>query len=205
MQKSDKKIKIFSALEVANICGVVNQTAVNWIKNGHLKAFMTPGNQYRVYADDLISFLLDRGMRLPDELEPFLDKNQKTNTIIIVDDDVDVNGVIKRFLAEKMDGYDILQAFDGFQAGSLISENKPSVIILDIKLPGINGNKLCRQIKSDSKLGDPIIIAITGIDEVESRDQILADGADAYFHKPLKFNDLVTSINELLEKQTKAE
>lgn len=201
MQKNDKKIKIFSALEVANICGVVNQTTVNWIKNGHLKAFMTPGNQYRVYADDLITFLLDRGMRIPDELEPFMEKGQKTNTIIIVDDDENVNHVIKRFLSEKMDGFSILQAFDGFQAGSLISENKPSVIILDIKLPGINGNKLCRQIKSDSKLGDPIIIAITGANEEDSKQKIIADGADAYFHKPLNFGELVAAVRELLKQE----
>ena len=51
-----KKNQNLSALEVANICGVVNQTAINWIKSGHLKAFITPGGQYRVYTDDLISF-----------------------------------------------------------------------------------------------------------------------------------------------------
>jgi excisionase family DNA binding protein len=201
MQKNDKKIKIFSALEVANICGVVNQTAVNWIKNGHLKAFMTPGNQYRVYADDLVAFLSDRGMRLPEQLQPYLEKSQKTKTIIIVDDDENVNNVIKRFLIEKMSDFKILQAFDGFQAGSLISENKPAVIILDIKLPGINGNKLCRQIKSDSKLGDPIIIAITGIDEADSKEKIIADGADAFFHKPLNFGELVASVKELLKTE----
>ena len=42
MGKKGKKLKIFSALEVANLCGVVNQTAINWIKNGYLKAFTTP-------------------------------------------------------------------------------------------------------------------------------------------------------------------
>jgi len=200
MQKNGKKIKIFSALEVANICGVVNQTAVNWIKNGHLKAFTTPGNQYRIYSDDLIKFLVERGMRIPDELKPLLPKKQKVKKIVIVDDDESVNNVIKRFLTEKMESYTILQAFDGFQAGSLISEHTPSIIILDIKLPGINGNKLCRQIKNDSKLGDPIIIAITGMSEIDSKEKILADGADAYFLKPLNFSELVTTIKELLKK-----
>ncbi len=57
MSRSDKKVNIFSALEVANICGVVNQTAINWIRNGHLKAFTTPGGQYRIYAEDLVDFL----------------------------------------------------------------------------------------------------------------------------------------------------
>ena len=66
MGKKEKKVRIFSALEVADICGVVNQTAINWIKNGFLKAFMTPGGQYRVYAEDLLAFLSSRGMRIPD-------------------------------------------------------------------------------------------------------------------------------------------
>ena len=56
MAKSIKKIRIFSALEVANLCGVVNQTAINWIRNGYLKAFTTPGGQYRIYAEDLMAF-----------------------------------------------------------------------------------------------------------------------------------------------------
>ncbi|MDX9899753.1 MAG: histidine kinase, partial [Spirochaetia bacterium] len=41
MAKTSKKLRIFSALEVANLCGVVNQTAINWIRSGYLKAFMT--------------------------------------------------------------------------------------------------------------------------------------------------------------------
>ncbi|HVO39244.1 MAG TPA: helix-turn-helix domain-containing protein, partial [Spirochaetia bacterium] len=69
MAKKEKKVRIYSALEVADICGVVNQTAINWIKNGFLKAFMTPGGQYRVYAEDLLEFLTSRGMRIPKELE----------------------------------------------------------------------------------------------------------------------------------------
>ena len=53
MSKDSRKTIVYSALEVANICGVVNQTAINWIRNGYLKAFSTPGGQYRVYQDDL--------------------------------------------------------------------------------------------------------------------------------------------------------
>ena len=68
MPKKTRRIRIFSALEVANLCGVVNQTAINWIRNGYLKAFTTPGGQYRVYAEDLIEFLQGRGMRVPAEL-----------------------------------------------------------------------------------------------------------------------------------------
>ena len=59
---------VYSALEVANICGVVNQTAINWIRNDYLKAFKTPGGQYRIYPDDLVEFMRQRNMRIPTEV-----------------------------------------------------------------------------------------------------------------------------------------
>ena len=52
MNKDSNKTIVYSALEVANICGVVNQTAINWIRNGYLKAFSTPGGQYRIYLEN---------------------------------------------------------------------------------------------------------------------------------------------------------
>ena len=54
MNKDSNKTIVYSALEVANICGVVNQTAINWIRNGYLQAFSTPGGQYRIYLEDCL-------------------------------------------------------------------------------------------------------------------------------------------------------
>ena len=53
MGKSQTKVRMFSALEVANLCGVVNQTAINWIRNGYLKAFVTPGGPFRIYTEEI--------------------------------------------------------------------------------------------------------------------------------------------------------
>ena len=102
MAKKEKKVRIFSALEVADICGVVNQTAINWIKNGFLKAFMTPGGQYRVYAEDLLAFLSSRGMRIPDELSESSEEGPDWNKILIVDDDQNINTLLKRYLTRLM-------------------------------------------------------------------------------------------------------
>ena len=92
MSKDSRKTIVYSALEVANICGVVNQTAINWIRNGYLKAFSTPGGQYRVYQDDLIDFMNKRHMRIPSDLigesEPSDGK-----CILVVDDDRGLNSV----------------------------------------------------------------------------------------------------------------
>ena len=87
MAKKKSKVKIYSALEVANICCVVNQTAINWIRNGYLKAFSTPGGQYRVYKDDLIEFLTTRGIRLPEDLLEDQGAEADWNSVIVIDDE----------------------------------------------------------------------------------------------------------------------
>lgn len=200
MEKNSKKVRIFSALEVANICGVVNQTAINWIKSGHLKAFTTPGGQYRIYAEDLVVFLESREMRVPKEL---LQISNTDKTLLIVDDDTELNDMLKNYLDRKLEGFTIIQAYDGFEAGQLIAHEKPGVIILDIDLPGINGHKLCQRIRSDEKLNSPVIISISGLTNDEVREQILNDGADAFFVKPFNFSELTLKIQEKAKVEVK--
>ena len=198
MAKNDKKVRIFSALEVANICGVVNQTAINWIKNGYLKAFTTPGGQYRVYSEDLVEFLHSRGMRMPDELKRVLEEQLEVDTILIVDDDTDLNNLMQQYLSKRYPGYQIHQAFDGFEAGRLLAESKPGVVILDIDLPGVNGHKLARSIKEAGGVTTPLIVAVSGLDDPEEVNRILKDGADAFLAKPLELDKLYEKIEELV-------
>jgi two-component system OmpR family response regulator len=195
MPRKEKKVRIYSALEVADICGVVNQTAINWIKNGFLKAFITPGGQYRVYAEDLHAFLTERGMRIPQELAQ--EDGTDWARILIVDDDEDITALLKRYLSRRMPTYTIMQAYDGFEAGRLVSEWKPGVILLDINLPGIDGHRLCQRIKSDPSLGSPIVIAITGLTDADLEQTSRQEGADAFFHKPLDLEKLHEKIEEL--------
>ncbi len=198
MTKRVKKVRIFSALEVANICGVVNQTAINWIKNNHLKAFTTPGGQYRIYSEDLVDFLNNRGMRVPEELSELLAGLNTKKKVMIIDDDKDLNEMMKLIFSRKLESFDIIQAFDGFEAGKLLVSEKPDVIILDIDLPGVNGHLLCARIKEDKDLGSPVVISISGLDDTFEEEKILSEGADAFFTKPLDFDKLISAMEDLL-------
>jgi excisionase family DNA binding protein len=198
MARNEKRVRIYSALEVARVCGVVNQTAINWIRNGHLKAFQTPGGQYRVYAEDLAAFLSNRGMRLPPDLSTGAEVQPEQNLVLIVDDDPHINTVIMRFLLKRDPGRRILQAFDGFEAGRLISDRHPEAVILDIGLPGIDGHGLCRRIKDDSGLARPVIVAISGLDKGSDGVAIIEEGADAFFAKPLDLERLEESLAGLV-------
>jgi excisionase family DNA binding protein len=198
MGRNDRRVRIYSALEVANLCGVVNQTAINWVKGGHLKAFTTPGGQYRVYAEDLIAFLDERKMRVPSELgaEPNVDVD--ASLILVVDDDPDLNTILKRMLERKIPGVSAAQALDGFEAGRIIAERRPALVFLDFDLPGINGKSLCSRIRSDPSIGKPSVISMTGIDTEKMREEMLEAGADDFFAKPLDFEAVIGRAAELL-------
>jgi len=201
MTKRVKKVRIFSALEVANICGVVNQTAINWIKNNHLKAFTTPGGQYRIYSEDLVDFLESRGMRVPNDLSTIVSNANRKKKIMIIDDDKDLNEMIKLFFSRKLKDFDIIQAFDGFEAGKLLVSENPDAIILDIDLPGIDGHHLCTKIKEDKELNSPIIISVSGLDDTVEEEKILSEGADAFFTKPLDFDKLISAMKNLMDER----
>jgi len=199
MGKSESRgrVKMYSALEVANICGVVNQTAINWIRNGYLKAFNTPGGQYRVYYEDLLLFIKERGMKIPPELQDSLD-DAHWNSIIVIDDDAVLNEAISSFLNKNLPNLTVYKSLDGFDAGAQLVKYKPGFVILDIDLPGVNGKEICKKIKTDPFFGQPYIIVITGLDDESLEKQMKDLGADSFFRKPIDFNAILREINEVV-------
>ena len=191
--KFKKKMRIYSALEVANICGVVNQTAINWIRNNHLKAFVTPGGQYRVYHDDLVSFMKGRGMRIPRAL--FGDDK----SLIIVDDDEPFNNSLLSFFEKEFPNFTIYQSFDGFDAGMKMIQHKPYIVLLDLDLPGVSGKDICAKIKADVAYNNPYVVIITGLDGSEVEEELKEKGADLVLKKPIDFALLLQSINDFLQ------
>jgi len=205
MAKFNSKVRTFSALEVAKLCGVVNQTSINWIRNEQLKAFTTPGGQYRIYAQDLVIFLKSHNMRVPDELRQELTTPIDAGLALIVDDDKDLNTILKRFIERKIEALRVAQAFDGFEAGRIIAERHPAIVLLDVNMPGLDGISLCKKIRSDESLGQPYVIAMTGVAEEEARPLVMNAGADAFFTKPINFEAFIGKIRELLEALAKSQ
>lgn len=200
MAKSSKRVRIYSALEVANLCGVVNQTAINWIRNGYLKAFTTPGGQYRVYAEDLLAFLDERGMRIPPGLAADDAPAPDWDVLLIVDDDRALNDLTKKYFAKSDLSLCIYQAFDGFEAGTIVADKRPGYIVLDIDLPGVDGYHICRRVKTEPSFGKPFVVAVTGLEPGQAKEKAQAAGADAFMPKPLNFDALVALIGDFAGK-----
>lgn len=192
MEKKRKRIKIYSALEVANICGVVNQTAINWIKNGSLKAFTTPGGQYRVYAEHLVDFLKERGMKVPAEvLESLNDGFVNEKKILIIDTDRVAIKELRDSLAESLSGYSFISAVTSFDAGRLLMAEKPEIIILTETFGELTVENLYDTISSRRDYEKPAIIFIAD----ENSTVRESSKADLFLHQPVEIEKLVEFIN----------
>ena len=204
MAKSgDKKPVVYSALEVANLCGVVNQTAINWIRSNFLKAFKTPGGQFRVYPEDLLEFMEKRSIKVPQEL---LDQCEskivaEPKTLLIVDDDTALNDVICQFLKKRNESMQIYQAFDGFEAGTQLVQKQPKCLILDLDLPGIDGLKLCRHIKQSDAFGKPFIIVVTALSDPRTEEECHKLGIANFFKKPLNLPEIAETVEKSFEEK----
>jgi len=194
MAKSGRRVRIFSALEVANICGVVNQTAINWIRNGYLKAFTTPGGQYRIYAKDLAAFLDKRGMSASGEVLQVIIENANWDTFLIAAEQ-SVNDNLKIQLGTMLSNYTIIQAHDWFEVGMKISGEKPGFILLDADLPGVDISKFIRTMRDDPSFGKPFVFLLTGSSISDASIQ-----SDLIFSKPLDLNKLEVTM-KILERQ----
>lgn len=197
MQQNDSKPVMYSALEVSNICGVVNQTAINWIRNGYLKAFKTPGGQFRVYPDDLADFMQERKMEIPESLlKACKSPKYLKKRLLIVDDDKGLNIVIAKYMEQHLPGVEVYQAFDGFEAGSFMTEIHPACLILDLDLPGIDGIGLCKKIYETDKFGKPSIIVVTALESQDVEKEVLGFGVKSFFKKPIDLNSLQKLVAE---------
>ena len=199
MAKGGRRVRIFSALEVANICGVVNQTAINWIRNGHLKAFTTPGGQYRIYAKDLAAFLDKRGMSTSGEVLQVMMENANWN-IFLVAADPSVNDSLKAGMNGLFPEYTIVQAIDWFDIGRRITEEKPGFILLDADLPGVDISRFIGIVKDDPVFGKPYVFLLVDSQRTGGSTHVQVD---AIFTKPLDFGKLEATIKGL-EKQLDA-
>ena len=191
MYKGRKRVRIFSALEVANICGVVNQTAINWIRNGYLKAFTTPGGQYRIYAKDLAAFLDTRGMSSSGEVLQIVAENANWDVLLIASP-APMNEKLKNEIANSLPGYSIVQAFDWFDIGRKMTVEKPGFILLDTELEGVEISRFIQIAKGDPTFGNPYIFILNNDNAHYEADLLLT--------KPFNLEQFLSAIRSF-EKQ----
>jgi excisionase family DNA binding protein len=189
--KVDKDM--FSIPQAAKYCAINRRTLWMYVKAGQLKASRTPGGHYRIIKEDLESFILEK------EMYPLANNLSSSKKILIVDDDPQVQNVLVNILS-RFD-YKTEIASDGFEAGAKIMEFKPSLVILDLIMPGMDGFEVCRRLKENLATSHIKILAVSGYGTEGNKKRIMEAGADGYLAKPLRSKELLQNIEDLLYKQ----
>ncbi|MBI3600503.1 MAG: response regulator [Nitrospinae bacterium] len=112
--------------------------------------------------------------------------------ILAVDDEVEVCSMVKLYLTKK--GYQVFTANSGEDAIKIVKEERPHLVLLDIRMPGMGGIETLKQIKeADKEIG---VIMVTAVKDEETAKEALKLGADDYITKPmnLKYLDDVLMV-----------
>ncbi len=110
--------------------------------------------------------------------------------ILVVDDEIKACELLKRFL--EMKGYDVIMSNSGEDAIEKAKSEKPDAMLLDIRMPGMEGTEVLKRIREFDK--DVGIIMVTAVKEEQVGKAALMLGADEYITKPIDFNYLETSL-----------
>jgi len=120
--------------------------------------------------------------------------------ILIIDDDKIIRERLQKLLS--LEGYETLVAENGINGLKLMRENKPDVVLLDIKMPGVEGPEVLQEIKGGAEeVATAEVIVITGHGGIDTAIEALKGGAFGYIQKPIEFDELEIEIRKALEKQ----
>ena len=120
--------------------------------------------------------------------------------VLIIEDDADINGMIKEALSQE--GYECVSAYSGTEGLLRIGQEKYSIILLDLMLPGISGEELLREAE---KITNTPFIVISAKDELDTKVDMLTLGADDYITKPFDLKELKARIIAALRRSSRAE
>ncbi len=171
--------KFFGTQEIAKMCQVAQGTVIRWIKEGKLPASVTAGGHHRIQTQDLIQFLKDLRLPLPQDLE-----SPGCKKILIVDDEKDVRNLVRWVIEHNFSNVIVAEAEDGFKAGWKAHEFSPDLVILDLLMPGLDGFRVCEFIRNFPQLKDVKIIALSAWMDQSVENKFKELGAQDFIAKP---------------------
>lgn len=182
---------VYTTGEVADICKISQQTVIRCFDSGRLKGFRVPGSKFRrIPRENLVQFMKENGIPLEQ-----LETGKKR--VLVVDDDP---AIIEMFveLLERDGRFEVRTAGSGYDAGVVTQQFRPDVIILDFKLPDINGNVVCRTIRSNPAFEHMKIILISGVADPDEVEELMQSGADDFIRKPFQIDTVINRMAELV-------
>ena len=114
--------------------------------------------------------------------------------VLVVDDEQEIRDLLNTFLTQQ--GYDVFLASNGTAAIQLANQEDPGVILLDVKMPEIDGIEVCKRLKAEEKTKSIPIIILTGLGDREL--EAYLEGADDFVRKPFLIEELSIRVKSAL-------
>ncbi len=183
--------KYYTVPEAAKKFGVDRRTMSRWVADGKIQSIATPGGHHRIKRMEIDRLLKQNGFK-----KQITNKSRQVKKILIVDDD----DAFRKVLAQRLirEQFDVETASNGFQAGLRAKDFDPDLILLDIRMEGIDGFEVCQEIKADKTLITTRIIIMSGFDTLGNREKSLQAGADLFLSKGNSFHEFLYHINNML-------
>ncbi len=170
------------------------KTVLNWIYKDALKAFTTYGGHYRVWPGDLKKFLVKAGMDVPFQ---YVDDRQIT--FLIVDDDPAYKMLLKEAILLRFQEADVITTDDGYEALLLIGERKPNFVMLDLRMPKVDGYQVLELLRSRNKDNLMKVVVLSAYIDDEAQDRLSHSVADVIWEKRKDISELLESLQEMME------
>lgn len=123
------------------------------------------------------------------------------NKILVIDDDKAINELIKINL--ELQGYKVVQAYNGTEGFALAKQEIPELIVLDVMMPEVDGFTVAQRIRQAEEISDTPIIMLTALSELNNKVNGFNIGVDDYLTKPFEIEELIVRVRALLKRTKK--
>jgi DNA-binding response OmpR family regulator len=165
-----------------------------WIREQRLPALKTPGGHHRIAESDLLAFAAE--LATNSRVRPL-----SRPRILIVDDDEALLGTLKDTLGGSIPEALVRTATDGYEGLVQVGAFHPDLLVLDVRMPRLDGFEVCRRLKARPDTASVRILALTAYADEGVRERIVQCGADDLMEKPFGVEKFHARIRDLLEQK----
>jgi excisionase family DNA binding protein len=175
--------------QAAKYLGVAQSTIRKWSDQGRVPAFYTPGGHRRYRRADLDVFLERSGPGTRDQTGP---------VVLIVDDDARLREYVRANL--ELEGYNVREAESAEQGLSVLDEESPDLILLDVMMPEVDGWEMLRRVQDRHGVGTIPVIMFSGKVDERSPGEAAERGASGFIGKPFDPQQLIEQAKQILPR-----
>jgi excisionase family DNA binding protein len=188
----------YTTFQVAKFLGVSPPTVVNWVNSGLLTAHRTPGGHRRMRSEDVVVFARAYNYPVPASMAQAVAEPQPAaRRVMIVDDERDFAQTVADYL-ELKGGFAVEIADSGFAAGLMMARFRPTVVLMDILMPDMDGFEVLRRLRADPETSHVPVIACTAYRDAAVEERARNEGFDGYLEKPLRFDRLLEVVESAM-------